>query len=193
MFQGKLVIRPAVYNPDKGLRHADNSDVHNVWALLGGYARESLLLPRTEEDIQEKIGNFRIAELDGKFVGCVALRHYGNSLYEVRSFAVAKPYVGQYACVSATLGGKDMLVKFREVYLELKQDGTFEITAVEKKGKVRRAEGNYVYDEENELLVFTAKLLGKKRTKKVFWEDGTFVIEQKVVGKNLVLKFRLGG
>ena len=95
MFQGKLVVRPAVYDPDKGLRHADNSDVHNVWALLGGYARESLLLPRTEEDIQEKIGNFRIAELDGKFVGCVALRHYGNSLYEVRSFAVAKPYVGQ--------------------------------------------------------------------------------------------------
>ncbi len=120
------------------------------------------------------------------FGGCAA-----GELSSLRSFS--KPYVGQYACVSATLGGKDMLVKFREVYLELKQDGTFEITAVEKKGKVRRAEGNYVYDEENELLVFTAKLLGKKRTKKVFWEDGTFVIEQKVVGKNLVLKFSLGG
>ena len=58
---------------------------------------------------------------------------------------------------------------------------------------IRSENGNYVYDEENELLVFTAKLLGKKRTKKVFWEDGTFVIEQKVVGKNLVLKFSLGG
>ena len=95
MFNGTLVVRPARYNPEKGLRHADNSDVHNVWSLLGGYAKESLLLPRTEEDIQEKIANFRIAELNGEFVGCVAIRNYGNSLYEVRSFAVVPEHVGQ--------------------------------------------------------------------------------------------------
>ena len=62
MFTGSLVVRPARYTPEKGLHHADNTDVHHIWALLGGYAKERLLLPRTAEDIQEKIGNFRIAE-----------------------------------------------------------------------------------------------------------------------------------
>ncbi len=95
MIQGKLVVRPAVYHPDAALGDCANSDVHHIWELLGGYAKESLLLPRTEEDIQEKIGNFRIAELDGNFVGCVALRNYGNNLFEVRSLAVLREYVGQ--------------------------------------------------------------------------------------------------
>ena len=95
MFKGSLVVRPARYTPEKGLHHAENTDVHRIWALLGGYAKERLLLPRTAEDIQEKIGNFRIAELDGEFVGCIAIRDYGLSLYEVRSFAVVPEHVGQ--------------------------------------------------------------------------------------------------
>lgn len=95
MFNGTLVVRPARYNPEKGIRDEENCDIHRIRALLGGYAKENLLLPRTEEDIQEKIANFRIAELNGEFVGCVAIRNYGNSLYEVRSFAVLPDHVGQ--------------------------------------------------------------------------------------------------
>ena len=75
----------------------------------------------------------------------------------------------------------------------LKEDGTFQLTAVEKHGKTRNAGGEYSYDEENDLLIFTAKFFGKNRTKTVFIQDGMFVIEHKIVGKNLVMKFRLGG
>ena len=74
MFNGTLVVRPARYNPEKGIRDEENCDIHRIRAILGGYAKENLLLPRTEEDIQEKIANFRIAELNGEFVGCVADR-----------------------------------------------------------------------------------------------------------------------
>ena len=95
MFKGTLTIRPAVCDPSEDFDSPKNADIRNICSLLGGYAEEKLLLPRTHEDVEEKIANFRIAELDGKFIGCVALRHYGNSLYEVRSFAVEKPFVGQ--------------------------------------------------------------------------------------------------
>lgn len=88
---------------------------------------------------------------------------------------------------------KNLLEQYRSVDLVLKEDGTFELTAIEKRGKTRKAGGEYSYDEENELLIFTAKFFGKNRTKTVFIQDGTFVIEHKIVGKNLVLKFRLGG
>lgn len=76
-----LTLRPAVEN-----------DVENIWSLLGTYAKERLLLPRSQEDIKERLMNFRIAELEGKFVGCVAIRNYGNELYEVRSLAVVREY-----------------------------------------------------------------------------------------------------
>lgn len=120
------------------------------------------------------------------FGGCAA-----GELSTLRSFS--KPYAGEYRCVEATLGKKDLLKQYRSVDLVLKEDGTFQLTAVEKHGKTRNAGGEYSYDEENDLLIFTAKFFGKNRTKTVFIQDGTFVIEHKIVGKNLVMKFRLGG
>ena len=120
------------------------------------------------------------------FGGCAA-----GELSTLRSFS--KPYAGEYRCIEATLGKKDLLKQYRSVDLVLKEDGTFELTAIEKRGKTRKAGGEYSYDEENELLIFTAKFFGKNRTKTVFMQDGTFVIEHKILGKNLVLKFRLGG
>ena len=79
------------------LRKANESDVMNVHDLLAVYAREKLLLPRTPEDLRERIANFSILELDGKFAGCVALRNYGNGLFEVRSLAVFKDMLGKGA------------------------------------------------------------------------------------------------
>ena len=120
------------------------------------------------------------------FGGCAA-----GELSDLRS--VSKPYAGEYRCVSAMWGKKDLLPQYRSVVLTLEEDGTFCIEATEKKGKTRRGEGQYSYDAENGLLIFTAKFFGKNRTKTAFLENGTFVIEQKFVGKNLVLKFSMGG
>jgi N-acetylglutamate synthase-like GNAT family acetyltransferase len=55
---------------------------------LNQFAEQRLLLPRTVEDILEKIRNFKVAEHNGVFMGCCALRNYGGSLYEVRSLAI---------------------------------------------------------------------------------------------------------
>lgn len=76
-------------------RRAVPEDVPAIHELVCLYAKERLLLPRPPEDILEKIGNFHILELDGKPVGCAALRNYGNSLYEIRSLAVRKEYLNR--------------------------------------------------------------------------------------------------
>ena len=76
-----LTVRPAL-----------PQDVPDIWALLADYAHEKLLLARPQEDILEKLKNFRVGELNGKFICCCALRDFGDHLYEVRSLAVHRDY-----------------------------------------------------------------------------------------------------
>ena len=71
------------------VRKARGDDSLHIVDLLAIYARKSLLLPRTMEDISSRIDNFIVAQGgDEKIIGCCALRDYGNGLYEIRSLAV---------------------------------------------------------------------------------------------------------
>ncbi|OGV50678.1 MAG: hypothetical protein A2X49_14030 [Lentisphaerae bacterium GWF2_52_8] len=70
------------------IRGAGESDIETIRVLLANYAGKQLLLPRTAADIRGHLSDFFIAEKDSRFVGCVALRDFGNNLYEVRSLAV---------------------------------------------------------------------------------------------------------
>lgn len=76
------------------MRPASEDDVESIWKLLADYAVERLLLPRTREDIRRHLKMFMVAELDGVFAGCVALRDFGGRLYEIRSLAVPKALNG---------------------------------------------------------------------------------------------------
>ena len=78
---GQLCVRPAV-----------EADVDHIRDLLAEYAQAQLLLGRTREDILEKLKNFRVGEVDGMFACCLALRDFGDNLYEVRSLAVKKEF-----------------------------------------------------------------------------------------------------
>ena len=73
-------------------RKAGPADIPSILSLIAVYAKEGLLLPRTREDLLLRIGNFHVAEIGGEFAGCVALRHYGNELYEVRSLALHRKF-----------------------------------------------------------------------------------------------------
>ncbi len=77
------------------IRAAVPEDVNNIHDVLELFAKERLLLPRTHLDLLVRIKNFRVAEVDGVFAGCAALRDYGNGLYEVRSLAVLPVYQQQ--------------------------------------------------------------------------------------------------
>ena len=51
-------------------------------------AEKKIVLRRSPEDILNYIGNFVVAEIDGKVCGCGAARDFGNELYEIRSLVV---------------------------------------------------------------------------------------------------------
>lgn len=74
------------------IRSASINDVQKIHDLLAVFAKEHLLLPRPQLDILERINNFRVAYVNGQFAGCVAMRDYGNDLYEIRSLAVSKAF-----------------------------------------------------------------------------------------------------
>lgn len=90
---GSLVVRPA-----------EVSDVDNILELLDEYAAQKLLLKRSREDLLEKLKNFRVGELDGEFACCLALRDFGDNLYEIRSLAVRKKFNNR-GCGSLLVSG----------------------------------------------------------------------------------------
>ena len=87
-------VPPSKPPDDIRFRMAGPDDVPAIHALLTRYAADQLLLPRSPEDILSRIANFAVAETtDGVFAGCVALRDYGNRLFEVRSLAVHPDFI----------------------------------------------------------------------------------------------------
>ena len=73
---------------DLEIRAACESDIPEIYSLLKIYSDRQIVLPRSEENIRSYLKNFTVALRDGRLCGCVALRDFGNELYEVRSLAV---------------------------------------------------------------------------------------------------------
>lgn len=73
---------------DLEIRAACESDIPEIYSLLKIYSDRQIVLPRSEENIRSYLKNFTVALRDSHLCGCVALRDFGNELYEVRSLAV---------------------------------------------------------------------------------------------------------
>ena len=84
----------AIAVPVTTVRKARMQDISAMAALINGYAREGIMLPRNELDLAEGIRDFIVAEQDGKVVGCAALHFYTTIAGEVRSLAVSPDVKG---------------------------------------------------------------------------------------------------
>ena len=71
---------------------------------------------------------------------------------------IAKPYLGEYRCETATLGGNDCLGNFKDIVLELKDETSYQLRYQLKNGYKGAEEGTYVYDKEKQILTLS---LGK--------------------------------
>ncbi len=70
------------------VRKARVKDVKRIHELIDFYAKQDMMLPRSEGDIAEGIRDFLVYE-DGRVSGCAALHVYSDKLAEIRSLAVA--------------------------------------------------------------------------------------------------------
>lgn len=97
------------------IRKARPEDIPALAALIRQFVETGELLPRTLDELEDLLGSFFVAELDGEIVGCAALEIYSRKLAELRSLAVAPQVQGSgvgrllvQACID--------LAKEREVF-----------------------------------------------------------------------------
>jgi len=77
------------------LRVATQLDAAAIHSLIAANMEIGHLLPRSLDDITERISRFFVAEQDGAVVACAELARLSATVAEVRSLVVAEPLRGQ--------------------------------------------------------------------------------------------------
>jgi len=75
----------------KAIRKATINDIKAIQALVNGFARRDLMLPRSLNELYENIRDFWVYESKGRICGCAALHISWDDLAEIKSVAVSKP------------------------------------------------------------------------------------------------------
>ncbi|MFQ5582387.1 MAG: N-acetyltransferase [Mariprofundaceae bacterium] len=76
------------------IRMAETQDVAVMHALLQPFAKQHILLPRSEDDLFQHLQEFVVAEYDGEVSGAASIHVYGSNLAEIRSLAVDSAHQG---------------------------------------------------------------------------------------------------
>jgi len=97
------------------VRKARTTDVPAIQRLVSFYAQKGDLLPRTLQELYERVRDFHVFEHDGQIAGVSSLFVYGADLAEIRSLAVEAEFEGRgigravtEACIAEA---RDLLIK----------------------------------------------------------------------------------
>ena len=97
------------------VRRAKTSDVPVIQRLVNFYAQKGDLLPRTLQELYERVRDFYVFELEGQIAGVCSLFIYWADLAEIRSLAVEPEFEGKgigravtEACIAEA---RDLLIK----------------------------------------------------------------------------------
>ena len=69
------------------IRPATHYDVPSMVRLIGHYASEGLMLPRSSNSIAAALPEYIVADVDGEVVGCGALQQYSDDSAEIYGLA----------------------------------------------------------------------------------------------------------
>ena len=94
---------PTSASPDVLVRPARTADVRAIRSLVAPLAERRVLLNKEAVAYYESVGDFVVAEVDGRVVGCGALHVLWEDLGEVRTLAVDPSVLGR-GVGSALLG-----------------------------------------------------------------------------------------
>ncbi|WP_411553255.1 N-acetyltransferase [Paenibacillus lautus] len=76
-------------------RKAKLEDVEPLYQMIQGYAEKGIMLPRSKKVLEKQIGEFVVAESEGRVIGCGSLCQLGSDLVEIRSLGISEGYKGQ--------------------------------------------------------------------------------------------------
>lgn len=77
------------------IRRGQMNDVRHLYELINYYAARGDMLPKTLDQIYNRIRDFNVAEANGEVVGCAALKITWCDLAEVVSVAVHPDFQGR--------------------------------------------------------------------------------------------------
>jgi N-acetylglutamate synthase (EC 2.3.1.1) len=77
------------------VRRARVGDVPRLYEIINYYAARGDMLPKTMDQLYNRVRNFNVAEADGEVVGCAALHITWADLAEVVSVAVHPDFQGR--------------------------------------------------------------------------------------------------
>ncbi len=77
------------------IRPASEADIQPICDLVNHFADQNLMLHRTPEQVRRALGDFLVAEADGRVIGCGYLAYLGPDLVELRSLAVDPAWQGK--------------------------------------------------------------------------------------------------
>src|SRR4051812_1785839 len=87
------------------VRRAVRADAAQILDLVSQYAAQGLMLPRTLDQVADRIDNYVVAtDSFGRVIACAALEEYSPSLAEVSSVAVASSHHGRGLGTQVVLG-----------------------------------------------------------------------------------------
>jgi amino-acid N-acetyltransferase len=77
------------------VRKAKTADVPAIQRLVNFYAQKGDLLPRTLQELYERVRDFHVFEQEGRIAGVCSLFIYWADLAEIRSLAVEPEFEGR--------------------------------------------------------------------------------------------------
>jgi amino-acid N-acetyltransferase len=71
------------------IRPAENNDVQTMVRIIGHYASEGLMLPRSHGALTEAVSHYLVADHNGEIVGCGGLEPYSQNVAEIYGLATS--------------------------------------------------------------------------------------------------------
>jgi amino-acid N-acetyltransferase len=146
-------------NQHENIRQMNHADVPEVLQLMEPFIAKGTLIERTAADLEERLADYAVYEVDGTIHGCGALHRYGDHQAEIAGLAVDEVYA------SLGIGGKivsyllDTAAKFkvRQVFLLTTHTADWFARLGFKKAEVKQLpkERRATYDKKRNSLVFT--------------------------------------
>ncbi len=105
-------------NQHENIRKMTHSDIAEVLRIMHPAVEDKILIPRTASDIEEKIKDYIVYEVDGTVHGCGALHKYGQQ-GEIAAIVVDEMYInaGIGKKIVSYLMEKAQAMKLKQVFL----------------------------------------------------------------------------
>jgi amino-acid N-acetyltransferase len=79
-------------DPHENIREAAHADIPDILKVMRPFVKENVLIPRRRDDLESKIGDYALYEVDGTLHACGALHVFSDRSGEIAGIAVDKMY-----------------------------------------------------------------------------------------------------